>query len=210
MSDPTRMVDMGFTRERFPVGTHMCYLYNAEDERREIVSQYVNAGLEAGEMVAYFADVDEDLDAYLESLGVIIPDGARENRMLVRRTRDIICPHGTFAPEQTLSRLRAACQACDTQGLPSLRVTGEMSWALAEDIEGRDRLIEFEARLNLLVETHPFTGMCQYDTNAFAPETIFDILRVHPLMVVKGQVMRNPYYVQSRQYLGERELQIGG
>jgi hypothetical protein len=43
--------------------------------------------------------------------------------------------------------------------------------------------------------------MCEYDTELFDGLTLFEILSVHPLMVIHGQVMRNPYYVGPDEYL---------
>ena len=79
------------------------------------------------------------------------------------------------------------------------RLTGEMSWAL-KHIPGSDRLIEYEGRINDLLKTYPLTAICQYDTRRFDGATIFEVLSVHPIMIVHGQIMRNPFYVPPNQY----------
>ena len=38
------MIDVGFSEERFPAGTHMCLIYSDEKERRRIVSKFLNGG----------------------------------------------------------------------------------------------------------------------------------------------------------------------
>jgi hypothetical protein len=80
-------------------------------------------------------------------------------------------------------------------------VTGEMAWALSPAVTGVESLVEYEARVSLLMKTHPLTAICQYDTNRFDGATIFEILQVHPMMVVRGQVVHNPYYMPARDYL---------
>ena len=50
------IVDLGFTEEKFHDGTHMCLIYNDEQERRKIIGKYLESGLLSGEKVAYFAD----------------------------------------------------------------------------------------------------------------------------------------------------------
>jgi hypothetical protein len=57
--DVEHAIDMGFTPERFPLGTHMCYLYSDEAERRAVMAQFANRGLEQGEFVGYFADLED-------------------------------------------------------------------------------------------------------------------------------------------------------
>jgi len=74
------------------------------------------------------------------------------------------------------------------------RVTGEMSWAL-RGYPGSERLMEYEARINKVVQTHPITAMCQYDANKFDGDLIFKALQGHPYMVMNAQLVKNPYYV---------------
>jgi hypothetical protein len=40
----------------------------------------------------------------------------------------------------------------------------------------------------------PVTAICQYDTRLFDGETLYRLLTVHPMMIVRGRVVRNPYY----------------
>jgi hypothetical protein len=83
------------------------------------------------------------------------------------------------------------------------RVSGEMSWAL-RGIPGSDRLMEYEALVNGVLATHPVTAICQYDARRFDGQLIFDVLKVHPMMIVNGQVVRNPYYMRPEEFLGSR------
>ena len=46
---------------------------------------------------------------------------------------------------------------------------------------------------------------CQYDARRFDGATLFDVLNVHPMMIIRGQVVRNPYYVEPEHFL-ERHL----
>ena len=75
-----------------------------------------------------------------------------------------------------------------------------MSWTLDG---GLKQLAEFEARLNLnrVWERHACTGLCQFDMRRFSPETIREMIIVHPLVVVGDQVCHNPYYVPPEKYL---------
>jgi hypothetical protein len=82
-----------------------------------------------------------------------------------------------------------------------LRITGEMTWALSPNIKGVENLVEYEARLNPLIEQKNWIAICQYDANKFDPELLFDIVQVHPMMLVRGQVIHNPYYLPVQEYL---------
>jgi hypothetical protein len=36
--------------------------------------------------------------------------------------------------------------------------------------------------------------MCQYDLNKFDGGTLYDVLNVHPVVIVGGHLLRNPFY----------------
>ncbi len=65
-------VDMGFTDEQFPAGTHMCLIYNNEEERQKIISKYLEGGLFTGEKVAYFAEEmsPDQIREWLAEMGI--------------------------------------------------------------------------------------------------------------------------------------------
>ena len=66
--------------------------------------------------------------------------------------------------------------------------------------------VEYEARINLLVREVPSTIICQYDARLFDGATLYGILSVHPMMIVHGQVVRNPYYIEPEVFLAGRHL----
>jgi hypothetical protein len=86
------------------------------------------------------------------------------------------------------------------EGYAGARLTGEMTWS-TRGLPGSENLAEYECRLNILLRTVPTTAVCQYDAQRFDGATLYDILSVHPMMIVHGQVVRNPYYVEAEVFL---------
>ena len=99
-----------------------------------------------------------------------------------------------------LNNLRLLYEQSEKHDYPSARVSGEMSWAL-KGIPGSERLMEYEALVNEVFLTHPITAICQYDANQFSGEEILNVLNVHPIMVVHGQIVQNPYYMKHEDLL---------
>ena len=202
MSDSERMISLGFTAERFPAGTHMCYIYNDDTERRDVVSKYVESGLRGHEKVGYFVDLMSpgDMPADPSALGIDLPSDIDARGLSITRTLDTYCPDGTFLPERMLEKLRSMYRSSIAEGYAGARAGGETSWAL-QGIPGSEQLIEYEARINIVVREHPTTTVCQYNARRFDGGTLFDVLNVHPMMIVRGQVVRNPYYVAPEHFL---------
>lgn len=191
---PRRMSSLGFDPQAFPAGTHMCFIFNDEAERRQVLAKYIQSGLESDEQVAYFVDTmaPEELREQLRKLGVAVPD-PEDRQCLLLSAEATYCPDGTFSPDRMLDTLEAAWTQSACDGFKGLRVTGEMNWALRK-YPGSERLIEYEARVNQVLTKVPVTAICQYDARLFDGEILYELLKVHPMMIVDGRVVRNPYY----------------
>lgn len=190
---------MGFTKETFPAGTHMCLIYADECERRKIIGKFLESGILSGEKVSYFADMmqPDEVREWLLNMNIELPVDARFS---VLDAEETYCPDGTFVPEAMLDKLRQFYSQSTMDGYPGARVSGEMSWAL-KGIPGSERLMEYESLVNDVLVTHPVTAICQYDANRFSGADILGVLKVHPMMVVHGQIVRNPYYMKPQDFL---------
>jgi hypothetical protein len=193
------LTNMGFTSESFPAGTHMCLIYSQESERRKIIGKFLESGLLAQEKVAYFADTlsQEEVRSWLLDMGIDLPESEGFSITDAAKTYS---PSGEFVPETMLSTLREFYGQAKRSGYPNARVSGEMSWAL-KGIPGSERLMEYEALVNEVLVTHPVTAICQYDANRFSGGAILDVLKVHPMMVVHGQIVQNPFYMKPQDFL---------
>jgi len=200
-------VDMGFTSERFPPGIHMCLIYQDEVERLEIIEKYLESGFKTGEQVFYFPDTmrPEEVNDWLKEMGIHIKTTEAENRMIIQNALSAYCPSGAFVPETMYKKLKNAYLAARKSGFSNVRISGEMSWAV-RNISGTERLMEYEANVNHLVVQYPFTAICQYDVNLFDGLTIFNVLNVHPMMIIHGQIVRNPYYMAPDDFLAGRRV----
>jgi hypothetical protein len=205
-----RSISMGFTREQFPEGTHMCLVYNDERERRKIMHKYVESGLLEKENVFYFADTakPEEVVDWLMGLGLDITEDS-DKLFDIKQSVSAYCPTGEFCPESMYARLREMYMDCRKANHPGVRVTGEMSWALL-GLPGTERLMEYESYVNILFSEYPVTAICQYDATRFDGRTILDVLKVHPSMVVNGQIVRNPYYMRHDEFMAELQSRTLG
>jgi len=188
-------VSLGFTEETFPSGIHACYIFSDSRERESVIARFLARGLEDGESVSAFLDTFERgaLLRALAGLGLPSDDPTYAGRLALTSALETYCPDGRFDPDAMLERLRALGQI-DPECYAGMRATGEMTWAL-NGLPGSERLMEYEARLNDVVQEQPcVNALCQYDANRFSPRTLAHVLRVHPLMVVRGQLIRNPHY----------------
>lgn len=205
MKQPDRLISLGFTGEQFPAGTHICQIFGEVAEREETLLKFALSGLQAGERTACFSDktTASVLSNFLADHGISYPDCAQSGQISIAKTHNVYFEGGCFKPERMLTLLTELHQKAMDNGYPGARVIGEMTPEICE-VSGGDRLLEYESRVSLLLEQHPVTAVCQYDATAFDGGTIMDVLTVHPLMVVRRMVVRNPFYIPAREFLNTR------
>ena len=198
MAQETRHICLGFTDELYPEGTHICYLYNDEEERRRILPLFARHALLEHESFDYLADVPTigDLTQAMADLGIDRATADLPQEMTIATAMAGYCPGGVFDPDDMLARLRARYLQARAAGLAGARIAGETSWAV-RGVPGAERIIECESRINDLVVQTPITVMCQYDLRLFDGAMMFEVMNVHPVMIVGGNIIRNPFYQRS-------------
>lgn len=202
MSHEPYAISFGFTRQTFPAGMHVCQIFNHDEERLNSLLEFLRSGLVAGERTACFTDnLDEvQLARHLARHGLSSDALQESGAFTCTGASKTYFQDGRFDPERMVGLLRQFHKDSVTNGFPASRVIGEMS-AEIQHIPGGSRLLEYESRVSLLLNDHPVTAVCQYDANAFDGATLMKILKVHPMMVIRGAVVRNPCYIQPDEFL---------
>jgi hypothetical protein len=183
--------------EQLGPSDHVCTLYDRRDEEVAIAVSYVRAGLERSELCVCV--VDESGKQLLDGLASEGIDTGAE----MRKGRLVILEKPLAQGLQTrdmLGKIEHYARGARSAGHAGFRIVGEMTWALDGDMKA---LAEFEAQLNLncVWERHACVGLCQFDVRRFTPETLREIIIVHPLVVIGDRICRNPYYVAPERYL---------
>lgn len=202
MAHEPPMVSLGFTSQNFPAGLHICQIFSDDEERLDSLLKFLHSGLAAGEKTVCFTEkLDEKyLAAYLADHGLCCEKLKKSGALTQSVTSQVYFQDGRFDPDRMLGVLQKFHEDSVASGYPAARVIGEMTSEI-ETIPGGSRLMEYESRVSLLLRDHPVTAVCQYDANTFDGATIMKVLKVHPLMVIRGAVVHNPYYVPPEEFL---------
>ena len=207
MNDRNNPFSMGFTDNSFPESHHICLIYDNEEQRREIVSEYISDGFRNGELIRYFYDTTEPetVRSWLLEMGMEIPESDDIGPLRISCAEKAYCMGGSFDPRKMIDSMPSRYDSAKKAGFSGTRSCGEMTWAL-KGISGSDRLLEYEALINTIDNPFPHSGMFQYDARLFDGATIFKILQVHPYMIAHGQIVRNPFYIKPQEFMAEWNL----
>ena len=167
------------------------------------VVPFLREGIRGREQCMYLGDAPRttDLLSALESTEVDAQALINEGRLLLGTSQQVYLRSGRFDPNATIAFFQATAEHARQSGWAGLRVVGDMSWA-SEPETGRERLVEYEARLNELASATGIRIVCLYDRRRVPPEIIRDVLHTHPVAIVGDHVHDNPYFEPAELVLG--------
>lgn len=181
---------------------HLCLIYETTEEQFAAIVPFVRLGLERGEKCVYVAD-DNTSGEVLEQMkrgGVDVASALESGALSVITKKEAYLKQGYFDPDWMIQFLKEVTDGAKAEGYTGLRVTGEMTWMLGGD-PGSERLIEYESKLNYFFPENDVLAICQYNIGRFSPQIIMDVIRTHPMVLYRGQVCRNLYYVSPDEML---------
>lgn len=193
-------VSLGFTEGLFPAGAHVCQIFADDIERDRALGLFLQEGLRAGERCACYSDhvTADKLAQQLASSGIAWD--SVQSAVTISSAANAYFTDGRFQPDGLLQALADFHRNAVTNGFPAARVIGEMTNEI-EHVSDGSRLLEYESRVTTLLRDHPMTVVCQYDARSFDGASIMDVLRIHPLVVMRGAVVQNPFYLSPEEFL---------
>lgn len=181
---------------------HVCLIYESREEQLAAPAPSIRLGLERGEKCIYIADEDtvNDVLGALHTIGIHVDEVVNSGRLTIVSQQDTYLRQSHFEPDKMIRFWADALGPATAAGFSGLRVVAEMSSALGEGPD-KERLIEYEAKLNNFIRDYPMVATCQYDCHRFAPQVILNVIRTHPIVIYGNLVCSNPYYVPPQEFL---------
>ena len=91
-------------------------------------------------------------------------------------------------------------QSALQDGYPFVRLGAEAAWWMPQ-VPGMPEFIRYETELNRYAARHAQSILCLYDLTRYGAGVIVDLLRVHPIILLSGLVLENPYYLPPDELL---------
>lgn len=193
-----------------PAASHVCAFFDSREQQYDVLVPYFKEGLANGEQVVsiFDADMNPGHAASLSHGGIDLRAATATRQLVLMTTGESYLQGGAFDAERMFGMVEDILGRAASSPWPHVRTCGEMTWALRH-LEATEELVEYEARLNTLVERHDCTLMCVYDVNLFSGQLLNDVLATHPYVLMGQALTQNPYYVPPARYL-KRLLQRRG
>lgn len=183
---------------------HVCAFFNSDDDEYRVLLPFIKDGFECGDKAVHVVNSGQHCD-HLQRLAAagIDPAAAQQSGQLELLTNtEAYLRDGRFDQDRMLEVFEQLASGNSRGRFPLSRIVCHMDWA-AEDRSHIDSLLEFESRVNDVWRRHDDAVICVYDLAKFGGDTIVDIMRTHPMVIIGGILQQNPFFVPPEEFLHE-------
>jgi signal transduction histidine kinase len=179
-------------------GAHVCLPFASPEDQHTIVSSFLAEGLRRGEKCV-FASAPAHLsavEAQLVAQGFPVEELRQRGALVLSDTDVIYRQNGVFDPEASLAAIPRAVEQARAAGFTGYRGAGGPPRPTS-DADERARLLAYEASVTEVLRIAGAAAICLCDRHTTHPDTIYGMLRTHPLAVIGGQVCPNPFFAPA-------------
>jgi len=182
---------------------HVCAFFNSDDEEYRVLLPFIRDGFACGDKAVHMVNPTQHRDHLqrLAAVGIDTAAAEQTGQFEMRTNRDVYLSDGRFDHHRMLQVFEQLA-VNKNRDFPRSRIVCRMDWA-GDRRTHVDELIEFESRVNDLWARHDDMVICSYHLNRFDGDTVIDVMRTHPVVIIGGILQQNPFYVPPQQFLLE-------
>jgi len=191
--------------ERIPPGSHICQLYSKVTEIPSVTAHLLRVGLSLSEKCFFAAAPAQvkELREELRKLQVDVDALVSSGQLVLQEEREMLLANGKrFDPYFLLSQHQTFIAQALREGWKAVRISIDMTW-LVKDIATPEQILKYEAASDAVFtfQNAPIIALMHYDHSKLIPSLVVELLKLHPISVVGKYIKRNPFYLNSEQYM---------
>jgi MEDS: MEthanogen/methylotroph, DcmR Sensory domain len=183
---------------------HVCAFFNDDDEEYRVLLPFIKAGFDCGDKAIHVVNPGQHEDHLRRLAGAgVDAEAARQSGQFELRTNtETYLRDGKFDQFRMLDAFEQLASATAKEGFPRSRIVCHMEWAIDAGSH-IDKVVEFESRVNEVWLHHEDAVICTYNLSKFSGDTVIDIMRTHPMVIIGGTLQENPFFVPPDVFLRE-------
>ena len=173
---------------------HFCGCYSGVKQRDAMVRSFVREGLFRGDRIlCLLPDAEPDRQGLTGGPFFDEAPRPRNHQLTFHRSQGIYLPDDTFDPDRALSLLVSFVHSSLELGFKGVRVVSDAAWLLDHPL-GAHHVVDYENRVNTVVEGMPCTLLCLYPGRSLPKGFLAYAFLSHPYILRKGRPLFNPHY----------------
>ena len=204
MPDDTHGLVLGVKGVEANIGDHVCGLYTGDAQRDEIILAFLEAGLAAGDKCICVVDGTDPAEIVARLGTRVDATGFAATKQLeVISSAAMYLRSGTFAADEVIGAWKAAISDVMYDGRFDV-VRAVETWSRRDVVPDMQELLLLESEMNRYLPLYPQVVLCMYDLDRFGGGMLVNLLRTHPLVLVSGMLIRNPYFLTPDALLADK------
>ena len=190
--------------ERIPPGSHILQLYNKVNEITGVTARLLEVGLASSEKCLFAGSPTsvQEIEQSLSKAGVDVAAAQEAGQLVCITERDDLLVGKRFDPYHLLSTHQTFIAQALREGWKAVRISMDMTW-LTSEVANPEQVLKYEAASDAVFtfQNAPIIALMHYDYSKLPGQLVVEMLKLHPIAVVGKFIKRNPYYLNSEQYL---------
>ena len=183
---------------------HVCAFFNSDEEEYRVLLPFIKDGFECGHKAVHVVNPGQRNDHLnrLIAAGIDTAAAQQSGQLELKTNTEAYLRDGRFDKDRMVEAFEQLASGNTKGGFPLSRIVCRMDWA----VEGGsyvDDVVDFESRVNEVWNRHEDAVICTYYLGKFGGDTVIDILRTHPMVIIGGILQHNPFFVPPEQFLPE-------
>ena len=183
---------------------HVCAFFSNDDEEYRVLLPFIKDGIEVGDKAIHVVNPGQRPDHLqrLATVGIDTVAAQQCGQLKIENNTDAYLRDGHFDQDRMLEAFEKMASGNTAGGFPLSRIVCRMDWVVG-DQSRVENVIEFESRVNEVWRRHDDAVICTYHLGKFGGDTIIDILRTHPMVIIGGILQHNPFFAPPEEFLRE-------
>ncbi len=191
---------------RLDLHDHAALVFASEEERAEVAGVFLRLGLERGEACVHLAGATHASRVlpHVREGGLDAGEALASGRLSLATDPRVALRSGYASPTELTSAIHAMVESALSGGARALRLSVEPSWT-GGDEASLDRLLACEAAVKEALRDRPVVALFQYDRRRLTAGQLTAALRMHPLVLHRGELCSNALFVPPPSAGGEED-----
>jgi hypothetical protein len=190
---------------------HVCAFFNNDEEEYRVLLPFIKDGFIRSEKAIHVVNPGQQGEHLhrLAAAGIDTKAAEELGQFDLRTNTETYIRDGRFDQDRMLEAFEQIASGNAPGGFPLSRIVCRMDWVVEQGSYAND-VVEFESRVNHVWEHHEDAVICTYHLGKFGGDTVIDILRTHPMVIVGGILHQNPFFIPPEQFLREFRARRAG
>lgn len=199
-----KTVPIPFAGSQLDDTRHVCAFFNSEEEEYRVLLPFIKDGFKCGHKAVHVVNPEQRSDHLnrLIAAGIDTASAAQSGQFELKTNAEAYLRDGRFDKDRMVEVFEQLASGNARGGFPLSRIMCRMDWVV-EGGSYADDVVEFESRVNEVWNRHEDAVICTYYLRKFGGDTVIDILRTHPMVIIGGILQHNPFFVPPEQFLPE-------